>query len=115
MDSAFLDSKILFKIHLSECVSIVGIRTTKLGTKEVRAGSMFSTIRQTRALFQSFISWPTLHQNNMLIQSFVATPIEFPDDDYLASDDSKLWEDYRAVGFDISGQLECKAKNDCSD
>ena len=76
---------------------------------------MFSTIQQTRALVQSFISWPTLHQNNMLNQSFVSALIEFSHDDYLASDDTKLWEDYRAVGFDISGQLECKAKNDCSD
>jgi hypothetical protein len=77
---------------------------------------MFFTIRQTCALFQSFVTCPTRRKIHMSFQSLLAqaAPIEFPgNDDYLASDDPKLWKDYTAVGFDISGEFLCLTKNDC--
>jgi hypothetical protein len=77
---------------------------------------MFFTIRQTHALFRTFVARPAFHQNHMHFQSLVSAASEIPQDDwYLASEDPKLWKDYKAVGFDISGEFDCLAKNDCSD
>ena len=77
---------------------------------------MFHTIRQANALLNSFVACPTLRQNHMHFQSLDSVPIQFPQEqDYLATEDPKLWRDYTAVGFDISGEFLCSVKNDCWD
>jgi hypothetical protein len=73
---------------------------------------MFSTIRQTCALFQSFVTYPKLCTTHMPLQSLLDWK-DSGNDDYIATDDPKLWKDYTAVGFDISGEFLCAAKNDC--
>jgi hypothetical protein len=71
---------------------------------------MFSMILQFRALFKL----PANNQTHSLFMSLVSSPLDSaPDEASIVVEDSELWRDYAAVGFDTYGNLQCLTANAC--
>ena len=71
---------------------------------------MFSTIRQLRALFKLAATNPT----HSLFMSLAPSPIDSPPDE-TSTEESELWRDYAAAGFDAGGNLLCRSESGCWD
>ncbi len=79
---------------------------------------MFQTIRQVKAILQTFAVSPSQNQANTGFTSLLSSlsPSDLSIEEVSLYDkDSRLWKDYQAVGFDGSGSLRCSAKNACYD
>ncbi len=75
-----------------------------------RIHKMFSTIRQFCVLFKL----PAHRQTNSLLKSLASNPIDLPPDEgSVIVEESDLWKDYAAVGFDLGGNLDCLTANAC--
>jgi hypothetical protein len=72
---------------------------------------MFNTLRQFRALFQPNTNYTTYALFQSLADIINDSPP--PDEATVVEEDSGLWKDYTAVGFDIGGNLKCLSKNSC--
>ena len=72
---------------------------------------MFSTIRNVRAIFP-----PSYIAHARQTQSLASDGIEWPiDERSVIAEDTELWRDYTAVGFNMRGDLQCSAKDSCWD
>jgi hypothetical protein len=74
---------------------------------------MFATIRHFCALFKL----PETDQIKSVFKSLASSPFDDsydpPDEASVIVEDSDLWRDYAAVGFDLGGTLQCRTANAC--